>query len=107
MNLPVEPWLQLPHETDKAYAAFCIYRDLGPNRSIRKAFLSQLPVWRYTKQGRKRYCRLLSGRWVFWSRTYHWYRRAQVFDAHLGLKRIPAPLLRLLNEYCLGKHTAS
>lgn len=35
-NTP-EPWERQKGETAKAYAAFCAYRDLGPDRSIRKA----------------------------------------------------------------------
>lgn len=32
-----EPWERQPEETVKAYAAFCVYRDLGPERSLAKA----------------------------------------------------------------------
>jgi hypothetical protein len=31
-----ESWEQLPGETGRAYTAFCAYRDLGPERNIRK-----------------------------------------------------------------------
>lgn len=31
-----EPWERQQSETSKAYEAFCIYRDLGPSRSIAK-----------------------------------------------------------------------
>lgn len=36
-NSTPEPWERQNGETAKAYAAFCAYRDLGPDRSIRKA----------------------------------------------------------------------
>ena len=32
-----ELWERLPQESMKAYAAFCAYRDLGPDRSMAKA----------------------------------------------------------------------
>lgn len=32
-----KPWERQPEETSKAYAAFCAYRDLGPERSLAKA----------------------------------------------------------------------
>lgn len=36
-NIQPEPWERQKGETSKAYAGFCAYRDLGPDRSIRKA----------------------------------------------------------------------
>jgi hypothetical protein len=35
--LPYESWERLPGESGIAYAAFCAYRDYGPDRNIRKA----------------------------------------------------------------------
>jgi hypothetical protein len=35
--LPFESWERLAGETGGAYAAFCAYRDYGPERNIRKA----------------------------------------------------------------------
>jgi hypothetical protein len=35
--MPFESWERLPGETGAAYAAFCAYRDLGLDRTIRKA----------------------------------------------------------------------
>jgi hypothetical protein len=35
--MPFESWERLTGETGAAYAAFCAYRDLGLDRTIRKA----------------------------------------------------------------------
>jgi hypothetical protein len=35
--MPFESWERLPGESGLAYAAFCVFRDLGPERNIRKA----------------------------------------------------------------------
>ena len=102
MHLPSEPWLQLDDESGKAYIAFCVYRDMGPQRSIRKAYIAQLPPYRYTKHGRKRYSRLLPGRWAMWSSKFAWHKRALAFDRHLGVSRIPVPVLRMFHQYLAG-----
>ncbi len=89
---------QLDRESARDFHYFCIYRDLGPQRSIRKAYIHQLPPWRYTKFGRKRYSRLLPGHWVGMSCRNNWHQRALAFDRYLGVERIPVPILRMLNE---------
>jgi hypothetical protein len=35
--LPFESWERLTGESSAAYAAFCAYRDYGPERNIRRA----------------------------------------------------------------------
>jgi hypothetical protein len=35
--LPFESWERLTGESGAAYAAFCSYRDYGPDRNIRRA----------------------------------------------------------------------
>jgi hypothetical protein len=35
--MPFESWERLPGESGLAYAAFCAFRDYGPERNIRKA----------------------------------------------------------------------
>ena len=60
-----ELWERLPQESMKAYAAFCAYRDLGPDRSMAKAgeVLGK-------SQG------LMEG----WSAAYDWVKRATAWD---------------------------
>ncbi len=60
-----KPWERQPGETTKAFEAFCIYRDLGVDRSLAKV-AEQLK-----KSG------TLMGRW---SGTYDWVNRAAAWD---------------------------
>lgn len=64
-------WDRLENETAKAYAAFAVYRDLGPLRSLVRA---------RDKLGKRPGYETLLGRW---SRRYNWVERAQAWDAHL------------------------
>ena len=63
------PWDHRPDETPRAYAAFAVYRDLGPGRSLNAA---------YRSQGHARRSR--SATWQGWFRTYEWAARAEAFD---------------------------
>ena len=61
-------------ETAKAYAAFCIYRDLGPKRTVRKAYNDAHPK-RDPRKG-------ISSHWPKWSMNNEWVRRCNAFDQH-------------------------
>lgn len=63
-NTP-EPWERQAEETTKAYEAFCIYRDMGRERSLSKV------------AERLQKSETLMGRW---SRTYDWVKRAAKWD---------------------------
>lgn len=63
-NTP-EPWERQPEETPKAFEAFCVYRDLGPERSIAKAG-KQLGKNRVTLEQ--------------WSSKYEWVKRCAAWD---------------------------
>lgn len=61
-----EPWEQQEGETSRAYEAFCVYRDLGPNRSI-------------SKTGKKLGKNLTTiGEW---SSANDWVKRCQAWDS--------------------------
>jgi hypothetical protein len=72
--LPFESWLQLTGESGKAYTAFCAYRDVGPERSIRKSVETVEPD--EGKRG-KRY-RV----WLGWSTRFHWRQRTADYDRY-------------------------
>jgi hypothetical protein len=72
-----EVWERQLGETSKAYAAFCVYRDLGPQRSleaVRKEF---------AKNGKRISIKFL-GRW---SAKYRWVERAAAYDDYLDRRR--------------------
>ncbi len=74
--LPYESWERIPGESGQAFAAFCVFRDFGLDRNIRRAM---------TAGG-------ISGRrydvWRNWSTRFQWARRAAAYDGYLDrLKR--------------------
>ena len=73
--LPYESWEKLPKESFQAFAAFCVFRDLGAERSIRKAVENT----EQDKSSRtKRY-----HSWRGWAATYRWKERADAYDRHI------------------------
>lgn len=69
-----ELWERQKGESSKAYAAFCVYRDLGPDRSIEKA-RQTMPKTRPKS-------------WlVCWSTKYNWVARAAAYDDYLDRKK--------------------
>ena len=73
--LPYESWVKLNGETSFAYAAFCAFRDLGAERSIRKAV--ETTEADKTKWD-KRY-----NVWRNWATQYRWRERAADYDRYL------------------------
>ena len=73
--LPYESWERLSGETSFAYAAFCAFRDLGPERNIRKAV--ETAEKDKAKHG-KRY-----GVWRNWCIQNRWRERAEDYDRYL------------------------
>ena len=64
-NAP-EPWERQPEETARAFEAFAIYRDMGPDRSLRKVV--QTLDKNLTTIGD-------------WSTKYEWVKRVAAWDA--------------------------
>ena len=73
--LPFESWEQLEGESSKAFAAFCAFRDLGADRSIRKALETG------EKDEGKRERRYFV--WRNWSTQYRWRERASGYDRYI------------------------
>ena len=63
-----KPWMRVPKETPKAFEAFCIYRDLGPGRTVPDVQAEYNKSPSYIRQLYE------------WSRTYDWVKRAAAFD---------------------------
>lgn len=82
------PWDRQPGESDKAFAAFCAYRDLGPDRTHEKT---------REKLGKNSgYLRVLEA----WSGRFRWMDRAAAFDAELDRQKLPA-VIELHNRTAL------
>lgn len=64
-------WERLPDETNKAYAAFCCYRDMGSERGIRKVAQVIGKSYTYLEE---------------WSKKYDWVNRVTAYDDYLDSK---------------------
>jgi phage terminase large subunit-like protein len=72
--LPFESWEKLPKESAAAFAAFCVFRDYGCERNIKKAVLSAESD--EAKQSKKYRV------WRLWSTQYQWFKRAADYDVY-------------------------
>ncbi|GHV45025.1 hypothetical protein AGMMS49546_29970 [Spirochaetia bacterium] len=77
--LPFESWERLTGESTAAFGAFCVFRDFGPERNIRKAV--DAAEQDEAKRG-KRY-RL----WRGWAAAYKWRERAADYDGYVDKMR--------------------
>ena len=73
--LPFESWERLKGESSLAFAAFCVFRDFGPERNVRKAVDS---AEKDEGVRAKRY-RV----WKNWCSQFRWKERAADFDSYL------------------------
>jgi hypothetical protein len=76
MNIDI--WEQLIDETPKAYAAFVAYRDLGPQRSIHRAYIEFAS--KKGRKGGKAGASKAPSHWEEWSSKYDWVTRAEAWD---------------------------
>jgi hypothetical protein len=63
-------WDRQPAESSKAYSHFCLYRDMGPDRSLRAMENVDGCTSLYRQLGR-------------WSSRWRWVERCQKYDDHL------------------------
>ncbi len=69
-----EIWERQKNESSKAYAVFCVYRDLGPDRSLEKL--------------RQNLDKPRSRKWLGdWSVKYNWVDRAAAYDDYIEKKK--------------------
>lgn len=73
---PENSWDLQPGETSKAFAAFRVYLELGPQRTIQVAFKQA--------RGIKSNEYVVDGTFLEWSRKFSWVKRALEFDAHMA-----------------------
>jgi hypothetical protein len=73
--LPYESWERLTGESSTAYAAFCTFRDYGPERNVRRAVAAMEPD--EVKQGRRYRV------WSAWATAFKWRERAADYDRYL------------------------
>ena len=66
----VRLWEKLPEETSRQYEAFCIYRDMGIERSILKV------AYEWSEGGH-------TSKLKEWSSKYHWVERASAYDEYI------------------------
>jgi hypothetical protein len=72
INVCMQPWDRQTDETKHQYQCFCVFRDLGPARSIAKAIAAI--------GGRK----AKAIRWRQWSTCHNWIARAEAYDRHVA-----------------------
>jgi hypothetical protein len=78
--LPFESWERLPGESGLAYAAFCAFRDYGPERNIRKAAEGQ---FRKADGHDAKVEAAIAKKyrvWRNWCSQYRWRERAADYD---------------------------
>jgi hypothetical protein len=73
-----EAWAQLPGESGDAYARFLIFRNLGPRRSLRRAYHHYLTVHDGFTGGKERLH--VPGQWCADSADHFWIDRAAAWD---------------------------
>jgi hypothetical protein len=73
--LPFESWERLVGESAAAFAAFCVFRDFGPERNIRKAVDSA----EKDEAVRARRYRV----WRNWCGQFRWRERAADYDRYI------------------------
>ena len=73
----LDPWEKQEHETSKAYAAFCAYRDMGTDRSLVKI----IPILYGQNNDYK--ARSKQGQISAWSSKYGWVARVEAYDVYL------------------------
>lgn len=83
-----EPWEQKTGESSKAYQAFCLYRDMGPTRTLLDAYKQAIEHQRGRGQVDPNRRFQTSGQWAGYARRYDWEHRALAYDHRLSLAKL-------------------
>jgi hypothetical protein len=91
--LPFESWERLTGESGAAYAAFCAYRDYGPDRNIRKAVEGQFrkaelptefpPLAKTPRNDLNALIEKKYRMWRGWAAQFRWRERSADYDRYL------------------------
>jgi hypothetical protein len=97
-----EAWERLSAENSEAYARFLIYKDLGPCRGLKKAYLEYLRRYDgFTGDAKRLH---VPGQWYDDSRFHSWVDRAAAWDVYClarygaGIAALHVTALRRLAE---------
>ena len=71
-------WEKLPREGTKAFAAFALYRDLGPRRSLAKAAAAHIESISTARKADT-----VKAQFAKWSAAWHWRQRIAAYDVYL------------------------
>ncbi|MFA6258784.1 MAG: hypothetical protein WCX79_03745 [Candidatus Paceibacterota bacterium] len=70
-----DPWDRLDREPSEQYIRFCVYRDLGPGRTIGKAYAKLCEEYGKAGCGPRRLEKIAT--------RYKWVKRSRAYDDHL------------------------
>ena len=77
--MPYESWERLDGESPLAFSAFCVYRDMGLERNIRKAVDLSFGAVEKTDLNLERRYRV----WRNWATAFRWRERGADFDRYV------------------------
>jgi hypothetical protein len=80
--MPFESWERLPGESGLAYAAFCAFRDYGPERNIRKAVEGQFRKAEFADVHLETAIVKKYRVWRNWCSQFRWRERAADYDGY-------------------------
>lgn len=76
-------WLQFHKEPDDAYARFCLYRGLGPGRTLISAYRTYLASFKNATNGKRTQPSHIPGHWGEECSRWRWVERAEAWDVHV------------------------
>ena len=80
--MPFESWERLPGESALAYAAFCAFRDYGPERNVRKAVEGQFGKAELSGAKIEAVMAKKYRVWRNWCSQFRWRERAADYDSY-------------------------